>query len=102
MGFGKTELYEVLTILFYLELGGILILVPPVLITQIAFTFLAKFIEPQLWIRLLFGFVSIGLICLIVYFVNLQYLAHSNVVIILCYSLSIVLSSMLFKIDLKS
>ena len=99
--FERREFSEMLTILIWIVLGGVIILIPAVLITQIAFKFLAQLTESSIWLRLLFSFFSIALVWLIVYFLNFQFSVHSNIFIAICYSLSTILSSMLFNIQSK-
>jgi hypothetical protein len=101
MGIGRTELYELFAILIYLVIGGIIILVPAVLVTQVAFTFLAKFMRSQIWLRVSFGIVATLFLCLVLYLADVQYFVYSDLILAICYSLSLISISLLLPIEAK-
>jgi hypothetical protein len=97
--FGTTELPEILTILTFIAVGGIVILIPGIIVTQIAFKLLARRSKSQVTLKLLFALFSITLIWLTVYGVDFPVFTNSNIIISTCYSLSVLLTSMLVKVQ---
>jgi sugar phosphate permease len=101
VGFKRKELHEVVNILVAITIVGVLVSIPAILITQIAFKYLARRTESQIGLKLLFAFFSAALIWGIIYIVDFPLFNNGNVIIATSYSLSIVLSSMLFSVRSK-
>jgi sugar phosphate permease len=98
VGFKRKELHEVVNILAAITIVGVLVSIPAILITQIAFKYLARRTESQIGLKLLFAFFSAALIWGTIYIVDFPLFNNGNVIIATSYSLSIVLSRMLFSV----